>query len=161
MKCMVSKVFRDDVRLEPCEMCQSHECASRVPDDSKDKQQTSTKNSKNSFPGSRVSTQPQLTAALSSTNQRAESSVVVNVVLLFLHTQSACFLQTDLFISRLRRVEAEPDHTHTTWRFFTRETGRSSDCVHFSFLCYTQKHTKCHLDLHTSLTCVQRVDHSK
>ena len=42
MNCTVSKVFRDDVRLE-MGMCQSHECASRVPRDNKDEQQTCTK----------------------------------------------------------------------------------------------------------------------
>ena len=57
--------------------------ASRVPTDNKDEQPTSTKKSCKLIPVSRVSTQPQLTAALSSTNQRAESIVVVNVVLLF------------------------------------------------------------------------------
>ena len=53
-------------------------------------------------------------------------------------TVSARFLHTDLFITRLRRVVAEPDHTHPTWCFFTRETCRRSDCAHFSIL--RQKH---------------------
>ena len=93
------------------------------------------KNSKNSFSGSRVSTQPQLTAALSSTSQRAESIVVVNVVLPFLHT--------DLCISRLRRVVSESDHTHTTRRFFTRETCRSSNCAHVPNLMLPRSRLSC------------------
>ena len=86
------------------------------------------------------------------TDQRAESNVVLNVVLHFIHTVRS-FLHTDLII-QLRRVVAEPDHTHTTWRFFTRETCGSSDSAYFSILRQTHTHTTCHLGLQ------ERVDQS-
>ena len=66
-------------------MCLSHECAPRVSRDNRQQENnrlTLEDVRKNSC--SRVGTQPQLSAALSSTNWRIESIVVVHVVLLFL-----------------------------------------------------------------------------
>ena len=49
-------------------------------------------------------------------------------------TQSARFLHTDVFITRLRRVVAVKDPTHIPYCISTNETCRRSDCAHYFVL---------------------------
>ena len=66
-------------------------------------------------------------------------------------THSARSLHTDLFITRLRRVVAEPDHTHTTWCFFTRERHVEVPTVHISPFCVIHMNIPTvNLDVHIS-----------
>ena len=76
-------------------------------------------------------------------------------------TQSERFLHTGLFISRLRRVVAEPDHTHTTWPS-SQERHADVPTVHISPFCVIHRNIPTVILVSTSaLTCVERVDHSE